>query len=263
MGNGEEMPEVGRASTPRVGLLYPTRDCGEDDFVRMAALLDPSITVEFSYVEWGEDVSDIAEMGALEKLNAVRELGEPDRLAVAAAGLTGFAPHVVALACSSCSFLQGLDGARKQAADLAALMGAPATGTSLAFVAAARAMGLSRVGLASVYGEEVTSAFAEFLADAGITTTHHVAMDAPSDRALASWDRHRIADLTERGDGPDAEAVLVPETALHTADLVPGLERRLGKPVLTATQVTIWHALVAAGHPARGDGAGALFARAR
>lgn len=95
MGDGRDMTEVDRASALRIGLLYPTRDCGEDDFVRMAALLDPSVGVDFAYVEWGETVSDLADMGALEKLNAVRELGEPDRLAVAAAELAEFDPHVL------------------------------------------------------------------------------------------------------------------------------------------------------------------------
>ena len=42
---------------------------------------------------------------------------------------------------------------------------------------------------------------------------------------------------------PDAEAVLIPDTALHTAAFLPELETHVGKTVLTANQVTMWEAL--------------------
>lgn len=243
----------------RIGLLYPTRDCGEDDFVRFAARVDPAIEVGFGYVPWGEAVSDLADLDAAGKRAAVLELGEPERLRQAVAELAGFAPHVVSWACTSCSFLRGHAGAVGQAGGLADAAGCPASSTSLAFVEAARAVGVRRVGLASVYGPEVTAGFAEFLDDAGITTVHRVAVDAPSDRVLAGWGPDRIVDLVVAGDHADAQAVLLPETALHTAGLLPELERRTGKPVLTATQVTIWQALRQLGRHDRRPGLGALF----
>ena len=39
------------------------------------------------------------------------------------------------------------------------------------------------------------------------------------------------------------EAVLIPDTALHTVDFLPELEAAAGKTVLTANQVTMWEAL--------------------
>ena len=44
-------------------------------------------------------------------------------------------------------------------------------------------------------------------------------------------------------DHPNAEAILVPDTALRTATLLPRLEASLGKIVLTANQVTFWEAM--------------------
>ncbi len=44
-------------------------------------------------------------------------------------------------------------------------------------------------------------------------------------------------------DSPDAEVVLLPDNALHTAAYVPELEELLGKPVLTANQVAVWEGL--------------------
>ena len=42
---------------------------------------------------------------------------------------------------------------------------------------------------------------------------------------------------------PAAEALLMPDTALHSVGWLDELEQRVGKPVLTANQVTIWAAL--------------------
>ncbi|VVJ16189.1 decarboxylase [Amycolatopsis camponoti] len=94
-----------------------------------------------------------------------------------------------------------------------------------------------------------------------MTTVHTVSADAASDRALATWDGRRITDLAVAADHDDAQAVLVPETALHTTPLLAELEDRLGKPVLTATAVTVRDALEQAGAAPECAGLGALFAR--
>ncbi|MBB5852053.1 hypothetical protein ACFQ05_02120 [Amycolatopsis umgeniensis] len=66
-----------------------------------------------------------------------------------------------------------------------------------------------------------------------------------------------------RGDHVGAEAILVPETALHTTPLLEDLENDLGKPVLTATAVTLWDALRKLGAPPVRSGLGSLFAATR
>jgi maleate cis-trans isomerase len=198
--------------SPRIGLLYPTRDCGEADFADLCRRIDPAAGVGFAYVTWSADV------GRLDDLDA------------------------------------------EQAEAVTADLGVPASSTSLAYLAALDRLGIRRVALASVYDPGLTSVFADFLAAAGCTTVHAVSASAPSDRALAAWDAARITELAVSADHEDAEAVLVPETALHTTPLLAELESRLGKPVLTATAVTLWHAFRQAGaDPVRG-GLGRLFA---
>jgi maleate isomerase len=56
-----------------------------------------------------------------------------------------------------------------------------------------------------------------------------------------------VIDLALRADRAAADVVFLSCTTLETFDLIPELERRLAKPVLTATQVTMWAALGAAG----------------
>ncbi|MFB9690756.1 decarboxylase [Amycolatopsis plumensis] len=230
-----------------IGLLYPTRDCGEDDFAALCRRLDPAPGLDFAYVE--------GDLDGLDAADAVRVLGTPEHL-IAAADTFPAVPDVVSWACSSCSFTHGLDGARDQARALTGHLGVPASSTSLAYLAALDRLGIDRVTLASVYRPDLTGAFAAFLAEAGVTTVHAVSADAGSDRALAGWDGRRITELAVAADHPDAEAVLVPETALHTTPLLAELDERMGKPVLTATAVTVWDAL--GGAPAQ-DGLGTLF----
>jgi maleate cis-trans isomerase len=245
----------------RLGLLYPTRDCGEDDFADLCRRLDPAIALDFAYVTWGEDVGRLDELDPAGKTAAVRAIGAPAGLAKAAADFAAV-PDVVSWACSSCSFTRGLDGARAQAGTLTGCLGVPASSTSLASLAALDRLGIERVALASVYHPDLTAVFAGFLDGAGVTTVHSVSADAASDRALAAWDARRITDLAVAADHGDAQAVLVPETALHTTPLVAALESRLGKPVLTATAVTVWDALDRVGAVPSRDGLGTLFTAA-
>jgi maleate isomerase len=55
-------------------------------------------------------------------------------------------------------------------------------------------------------------------------------------------------------DHPDAEAVFISCTNVPTYDIIAPLERMLGKPVLTANQVTICSALRTMGSQAMGAG---------
>ena len=62
------------------------------------------------------------------------------------------------------------------------------------------------------------------------------------------------AQLIRDADSPDAQAVFASCTNLPTYDLIAPLEAELGKPVLTANQVTLWAALRQAGSTAVGTG---------
>ena len=62
------------------------------------------------------------------------------------------------------------------------------------------------------------------------------------------------ADLVRRADRQEARAVFVACTNLPTYDLIAPLEQELGKPVLTANQVTLWAGLRRLGLTPEGPG---------
>ena len=234
----------------RLGFLYPGHSA-EDDYPTMAAMLTPSPEVQLVHTSVGEDAH---------RVDALLDLGGPDRLAEGAAALDGV--DAVIWACTSGSFVFGWEGAKAQVEPLAAQLGVPASSTSFAFVDAIRAVGADRVVVAATYPADVTAAFVSFLGEAGITVVASDAQDVITAAEVGTFEADRVLDFVTAGDHPDAQAVLVPDTALHTAAVVERLEAELAKPVLTANIVTMWQALRIAGAlPAveSADGLGTLF----
>ena len=72
--------------------------------------------------------------------------------------------------------------------------------------------------------------------------------------------REQVLAMVRAADVPSAQAVLVPDTAMHSLAWVEELEAAVGKPVLTANQVTVWEGMRIAGVPAMLPGLGSLLA---
>ena len=221
--------------TVRLGFLYPGY-AAEDDYPIMASWLDPTPHVQGVHTSVGEDAH---------RIDALLDLGGPGRLAEGAPQLD--APDAVVWACTSGSFVFGLDGARAQVAPLADQLGVPASSTSFAFVEAIRSLGIDRVAVAATYPTDVTAAFVAFLGEAGISVVSSAAEDIITATEVGTFEADRVVSFVTAGDHPDAQAVLVPDTALNSAAVVQQLEASLGKPVLTANMVTMWEALRLAG----------------
>ena len=59
----------------------------------------------------------------------------------------------------------------------------------------------------------------------------------------------------------EADALLIPDTALHSAAWLNELEKAIGQPVLTANQVSFWEALRLCAKLKPQEGMGHLFER--
>ena len=76
---------------------------------------------------------------------------------------------------------------------------------------------------------------------------------------MKSFPKRRLAAALSAIDLARTEAVLIPDTALPSLDLIDRLEAGCGRPLLTANQVTIWAALGLARRPLTVSGFGRLF----
>ena len=147
-------------------------------------------------------------------------------------------------ACTSGSFVYGLEGARDQVRPVADFLGVPVSSTSLAFVSALHFLGIRRVAVAASYPRDVTLLLKQFLSDAGVRTVHLDCLGIVTGVEVALLNKEQVTHLVLSNDHTDAEAIVVPDTAMHSAGWVADLETAVGgKPVLTANQVTLWQAL--------------------
>ncbi|MFJ8808063.1 aspartate/glutamate racemase family protein [Streptomyces sp. NPDC102490] len=234
-----------------LGFLYPGHS-GEDDYPRIEQLLGADIRVDLVHTDIGEDAH---------RVDALLEMGSPRRLEAGVAELRLAGADAVVWACTSGSFVHGWDGAHAQVRALARAAGMPASSTSFAFVHAAKEVGARRVSIGATYPDDVARLFADFLGAAGIEVADVVSSGVITAAEVGTWTEEEVLALARAADRPDAEAVLLPDTALHTAAHIPALEKELGKPVLTANQVTVWEGLRLADRRVNAPELGALFTR--
>ncbi|MEU6390623.1 aspartate/glutamate racemase family protein [Streptomyces sp. NPDC046939] len=232
-----------------LGLLYPGH-AAEDDYPRIEMLMDSDIRLPVVHTDIGEDAH---------RVDALLEMGAPPRLAAGVEELRLAGAEAVVWACTSGSFVLGWDGAQEQVQSLAVAAGLPASSTSFAFAHALGELGARRVAVAATYPTDVADHFAAFLKASGADVVSVRGSGVITAAEVGTWGREEVLAMARAGDHPDAEAVLLPDTALHTAAYVPDLERELGKPVLTANQVTVWEALRLVNRRVNVPELGALF----
>lgn len=172
-------------------------------------------------------------------------VSQPETVDRAVRALRAIDPTVVAYACSSGSFVGGLAAEhRLRQAILEA--GVPhAVTTSSAMTDALATCGARRVAVAAPYSRLLTERLVDFLEDAGYDVVSAVYLDLQE--RIDDVDQATICDLVRRAHSPEADAMFVSCTGLRTLGVVASLEAEIGRPVLTANQVTLWGALRAAG----------------
>jgi maleate isomerase len=179
-------------------------------------------------------------------------ISDPTLVAQGVTDVRAVSPLVAAYACTSGSFVGGLAG---EAALVAAMIdaGAPAAvTTSGALLAALRHLDITRIATATPYTADLTAGLSSFLAEAGVQVVAASGLGLTSDIWTVPYDV--TAELVRATDTDDAQAVFISCTNLPTYDVIAALEAELGKPVLTANQVTIWSALNVIGRKAVGPG---------
>lgn len=225
-----------QSQSQAVGFLYPGFSA-EDDYPRLERILadaGAAVRLPLVHTDIGEDAH---------RADALLEMGSTKRLAAKVDEVKEHGVQAVVWACTSASFVFGWEGAHEQVRELSATAALPASSTSFAFAHAVRALGAERVAIAATYPEDVGELFTAFLKAAGAEVLSMRGSGIITAAEVGTWGREEVLALARGGDHPDAEAVLLPDTALHTAAWIPELEDALGKPVLTANQVTAWEGL--------------------
>ncbi|MDZ5085426.1 MULTISPECIES: Asp/Glu racemase [Mycobacteriaceae] len=179
-------------------------------------------------------------------------ISDPESAARCVTDVSAIGPLVTAYACTSGSFVGG-PLAEQALVEAMLAAGSPlALTTSGALLSALRYLGYTRVATATPYTADLTVGLTAFLGESGIEVTAAAGLGLTSDIWTVPHDVTRR--LVRETDTDDAQAVFISCTNMPTYDVIAELEAELGKPVLTANQVTMWHALSLIGRKAVGPG---------
>ncbi|GAB3186644.1 maleate cis-trans isomerase family protein [Nesterenkonia suensis] len=245
-------------ATPAVGILYPGH-AAEDDYPTFEETADGAVHLPLVHTTIGVDEHTP---------ESLLETGSARRLADGARRLIAEHPvDSVMWACTSGSFVYGYDGALAQARALQEVADVPASSTSLAFLHALQALGVGQVAVAASYPSDLAAHFEALLARSGVDVVTFAAHGIFTAAEVGLMGREDVVAMARAVDVPQAEAMLIPDTAMHSLGWIRHLEDALDKPVLTANQVTVWEGLRLSGRtvpalPALGQ-LDAVDARAR
>ncbi len=161
--------------------------------------------------------------------------------------LSSVRPDVIAYGCTASSIVQGLAYDAHLRAEIAADYNVPSTTAAHAIVTATATLGARTVAIVSPYTKDVDEAEHRYFEAAGLKVVGGACLGISDGFKLAEPDPDMLFELGRRGFDPRADALIM--TCLNTRShtVIDRLEKALGKPVITSTQATLWHALRLAG----------------
>ena len=170
---------------------------------------------------------------------------------------------VVAYACTAGSMVSPR---HSLAQEVTAATGIPLVTTAASIVDALEALGTRRVSVATPYHDALNAHEVEFLAENGIETLAIAGLglgaNGPVDYPLiAQTPLDRIEAHVEATFVKGSDACLITCTDFPTLPVHEGLEKKLGVPVVSSNQATLWAALRRAGIGDKIPRLGALFQR--
>ena len=150
---------------------------------------------------------------------------------------------VIVLGATAPSFLKGLGYDREIAQRVTAATGKPATTTSTALIEAIRHLKLKRIALGSAYDDKVNGIARAFLEANGLTVVAAQGLGLVENLVVGRLEDATAYELAKKVDRAEAEGIVLACTNWKTMGVIERLERELGKPAVSTTQVSIWAAL--------------------
>lgn len=125
-----------------------------------------------------------------------------------------------------------------------------------AAITALRGLGTRRVSLLTPYTPEVTAELVTYFEGQGLDVVSAHCLGFEDDRQMARITPASLVEAGVQAMADEAEALFISCTGLRSAICVDEIEQRIGRPVVTSNQATVWRSLRLAGidHPVPGSG---------
>jgi maleate isomerase len=137
--------------------------------------------------------------------------------------------------------------------------GVPVVTPPDAAVDAFAALGVSRIALVTPYLPETTEPMVAYFARRGLDVVSAQCLGFSDDRQMARITAATIVAAVEAADRPEVEGVFLSCTALPALGVIDAVENRLGKPVVSSNQASLWRMLRHAGLSPQPEAPGRLF----
>jgi maleate isomerase len=189
--------------------------------------------------------------------NRVSPTDLPREITYAAGLLADAKCDVIVFHCTGSSMEAGFEGEQRIISDMAAATGRRATSTASALVDALHAVEAHRLALISPYPSNEHEV--AFLQSAGFEVVRDRAAALPGSDAFVSTPSSFWVEATQQEADARVDAYLLSCTNIRSIEIIEDLEERLGRPVITSNQATLWYCLRACGLPDVVPGLGRLF----
>jgi maleate isomerase len=231
-------------SSHRIGLLVPSSNTTvEPEFYRA---LPANVTLHTARLFLTEITPEAI-------LRMVEDLEQQSRL------LASADVDVIVMGATAPSFLKGAGYDREVMARIEKAAGKPATTTSTALLRALRFLDAKRIALGSAYTDKVNAIAQGFLEANGLKVVAARGLGMVDNLAVGRLGPESAYDLARDAAHADADAVVLACTNWRSMDVIERLERELGKPVVSTTQVSVWDALRLVGYRGEISGYGRLL----
>ncbi|RWC48677.1 MAG: ectoine utilization protein EutA [Mesorhizobium sp.] len=213
----------------RVGLIILATDhTSEPDFRRMVA--SERIGVYVARIPYANPTTP-------ENLRKM----QPALTAGAALILPDEPLDAICYSCTSASVVIG--DAEIDAAIQAAKPGVSVVTPPMAGVRGLKALGAKKISILTPYTVETSRPMAAYFAAHGFEIASFTCLGFEDDREMARIAPATLVELVREATDASAEALFVSCTALRSALAVAGMEKAIGRPVVTSNQATAWNCL--------------------
>jgi maleate isomerase len=243
------MPALDRSDgicRARIGIVVPSVNTVMEPWAQRVVPQD--IGVHFSRMFIPDLISreTLIEMDRTEGMAGIRQISSTR-------------PGAIAYGCTASSIVQGVAYDQHLREEIQTTFKVPATTAAHAILQAARALGVRKVSLVSPYTKAVAAAEHDYFQSAGLEISSGAHLGISDGFRLADPTPEELVQLGRNGWSEASDALIISclNTRSHAA--VAALEQTLGKPVITSTQATLWHALRLAAVEDRISGYGRLL----
>jgi maleate isomerase len=230
---------------PVIGLITLSTDCITEHELRLMAPAD-KIVISATRIKTHNPLTVAILREHVGEIGKAARLFDPIETA-----------NVFAYACTSGSAVNSLEALNRGVRDAGSQ--APITAPMPGALAAFQALNVTRIAMLTPYPDEVTLFMRDHLAKNGIEATSLGSFHFDIDYEMAGISPQGILESAALLDDPSCEAIFLPCTGLRASSVIGPLEQRLGKPVVTAHQAMLWHALQLAGYEIKLPRVGHLF----